>query len=380
MGAVAFRVLDAIGHHRVRLQTRRATPAGSHWAAVVSPPGPAQMTDDRDDGGPMTEPMSVAHRIDGTFTQADIDQTRNLNSLIAAYTATMPSFSTTEGLAELRTRPSELQGPPVRGVITREVPGPDGPIAIRQIEPPNQPRAVHLDLHGGGWCIGEATANDSRNEQLSHEIDVVVVSADYRLAPEHPFPAAPDDAEAVASWLLDESRALWGTERLTIGGGSAGAHLSALTLVRLRDLHGTEATDRFAAAVLDAGAFDLSLTPSARASDEALVIPRDVLDACIRYFVPGREPESLRDPALSPLFADLSGLPPALFLVGELDPLLDDSLFMAARWQAAGNRAELGVYPESVHGFTAFPTVLAAHARARAIAFLDDALGNQQGW
>src|SRR6185312_8878873 len=87
-------------------------------------------------------------------------------------------------------------------------------------------------------------------------------------------------------------------------------------------------------------------------------------------FLPGRTPEARRAPDLSPLYADLRGLPPALFTVGTLDPLLDDSLFMDARWRAAGNESELRVYPESIHGFNAFPLALARAANAAQYAFL----------
>jgi len=93
-------------------------------------------------------------------------------------------------------------------------------------------------------------------------------------------------------------------------------------------------------------------------------------------FVPGLDAEQRRDPALSPLYADLRGLPPALFTVGTLDPLLDDSLFMAAGWEAAGNRAELRVYVDGVHGFNAFPTGLGRLANEAQVEFLREALGS----
>lgn len=87
-------------------------------------------------------------------------------------------------------------------------------------------------------------------------------------------------------------------------------------------------------------------------------------------FTPGLTPEERRDPAISPLYADLRGLPPAFFSVGDQDPLLDDSLFMSACWQAAGNDAELVVYPESMHGFHAFPTGIAKMAIEAQVEFV----------
>ncbi len=160
--------------------------------------------------------------------------------------------------------------------------------------------------------------------------------------------------------------------RLAIGGESAGAHLSVLTLLRLRDLHGV--TGAFAAANLVYGCFDLSQTPSVRGwGDRNLVLSRPIMDWFGDLFLPGTTLEERRDPAVSPLYADLASLPPALFSVGELDPLLDDSLFMHARWRAAGNDAELQVWPEGAHAFNAFPLALARQALAAQYDFLSRA-------
>ncbi|HZU80571.1 MAG TPA: alpha/beta hydrolase fold domain-containing protein, partial [Acidimicrobiales bacterium] len=194
-------------------------------------------------------------------------------------------------------------------------------------------------------------------------------SVDYRLAPEHPFPAGPDDCESAALWLLDAAGPEFGTERLLVGGESAGAHLAALTLVRLRDRLGS--VERFAGANLVFGQYDMSGTPSVRRwGPRNLVISTPIIEWFADNFLPGLSAEERRRPGISPLFADLSGLPPALFTVGALDPLLDDSLFMHARWQGAGNSSELRVYPESPHGFTAFPSRMAQMAQAEQLAFL----------
>jgi acetyl esterase/lipase len=193
-----------------------------------------------------------------------------------------------------------------------------------------------------------------------------VVSVDYRLAPEHPFPAGPDDCEAAALWLAGRAAAEFGTTRLWIGGESAGAHLALVTLLRLRDRHGLRP---FAGANLAYGAYDLSMTPSQRRWGERnLVLSTPILGWFYDFFVPG--PERRRDPDVSPLYADLAGLPPALLTVGTLDPLLDDTLFLHARWIAAGGGAELAVWPGGIHGFDAFPTRLSRAARERMDAFL----------
>ena len=295
---------------------------------------------------------------------AFVDETRNMNELIAAFMAQVPSFATAEGLAQLRADDGVLAGRAVDEAVVRELPGPAGPIPARCLTP-DTVDAVYLDIHGGGWCIGSARSADAANWELAQLAGVAVISIDYRLAPEHPFPAGPDDCEAAALWLLDHAAAEWGTDRLVIGGSSAGAHLSALTLLRLRDRHGIDVRARFAGANLLFGAYDLGMTPSMRNSADALVIPLDTLEACFANFLPGLDREARRDPEYSPLYADLHDLPPALFVVGSRDPVHDDSLFMSARWRAAGNATELAVYPESVHGFTTFPTEMASQAKAR---------------
>src|SRR5207249_4382288 len=113
--------------------------------------------------------------------------------------------------------------------------------------------------HGGGWVLGRAFHDDARNEAIAERCRVAVVSVDYRLAPEDPYPAGPDDCEAAALWLVEHARAEFGADRLVVGGASAGAHLAAVTLQRMRDRH---AFTRFAGAVLTYGAYDLAMTPS----------------------------------------------------------------------------------------------------------------------
>ncbi|MEQ1890865.1 MAG: alpha/beta hydrolase, partial [Alphaproteobacteria bacterium] len=192
-----------------------------------------------------------------------------------------------------------------------------------------------------------------------------VVSVEYRLAPEHPFPAGPDDCEAAAVWLLANAKREFGADRIFIGGESAGGHLAALTVLRMRDRHKYTG---FAGANLVFGVFDLGLTPSAANwGGEPLIINTPVMRWFIDHFGVS---DKARSPEVSPLYADTSNLPPALFTVGTRDPLRDDSLFMYARWIAGGNRAELAVYPGGAHGFTAFPTQMGAAARARCEAFL----------
>ncbi|SCW59925.1 alpha/beta hydrolase [Ancylobacter rudongensis] len=247
-----------------------------------------------------------------------------------------------------------------------EIEGPHGPVPLRILTPQAPPKGVYLHLHGGGWCLGSARENDGLNHRFVERTGFAVVSVDYRLAPEIPYPAGPDDCEAAALWLLREGPARFGTDRFAIGGESAGANLSVATLLRLRDRHGLTP---FRAANLNAGAYDLALTPSARHwGDEPLVLNTRDINVFVGHYL--REGGELASADVSPLHADLKGLPPALFTIGTRDALLDDTLFMAPRWLAAGNRAELAVYPGGCHVFVGFPGSLADQAQARIHAFI----------
>ena len=218
--------------------------------------------------------------------------------------------------------------------------------------------------------LGAADQQDRLLERIADATGLTAVSVDYRLAPEHPYPAAPEDCEAAALWVLEHVRD-FGGEALAVGGESAGGHLAAVTLLRVRARLGRMP---FRAANLVFGVFDLGLTPSARRfGEERLVLRTSDLEHFVAAFVPAGADR--RAPELSPLYADLAGLCPALFTVGTKDALLDDSLFMHARWQAAGNHAELAIYPGAVHGFIAFPAPQTFAAIERQCAFVRDALG-----
>ena len=252
---------------------------------------------------------------------------------------------------------------------TRFIPGPEGgQLPIRVIAPDN-PRGAYLHLHGGGLIFGSADGQDPMLEAIAAATGLAAISVDYRLAPEHPWPAAWDDAEAAALWLAAHVQAEFGGDRLAIGGESAGATLAVPTLVRMRDKHGFTG---FHAAALTYGNYDTSGSPSNRLNGTlGLLIGAADVAYCSSCYAP--DPATRRDPDMSAIFADVTGLPPALFSVGTLDVFLDDSLFMAARWIAAGNEAELSIYPGAMHGFTLFPHhPLAASANARIEAFLKE--------
>ena len=301
------------------------------------------------------------------------EETLAFNEQLRALLGTLPGVETVPAEVTRRTR-YEGKGVFPAPVFVDEarwidIPSRGGGLRVRVIPPDGEATGVYLHIHGGGWTIGAADLQDVLLAQLARAAGLVVASVEYRLAPEHPYPAAPDDCEDAALWLLERGATeLHAPAAFTIGGESAGAHLSALTLLRLRDKHG--APHAFRAANLAYGAFDLSGTPSRRLRADTLVLTDAGMTWFTDNFLPDRSAEQRRDPDISPLYADLRGLPPALFTVGTADPLLDDSLFMAARWEAAGNETDLRVYADGVHGFNAFPIGIALAANAAQAEFL----------
>jgi acetyl esterase/lipase len=310
-------------------------------------------------------------------TSEMIEESKKQNDAVELLLAGMPSVHTVEVESTRRERESgsSWAGPIVRTsrAISRSIQGPTGLIPLRVVLP-ERVDGVFLHMHGGGWALGGADQQDLLLTTAADTAHAAVVSVGYRLAPDHPFPAGPDDCEAAAHWLVEHAEEEFGTSRLLIGGESAGAHLAVLTLLRLRDRHGVSGA--FKGANLVFGVYDLAMTPSARSWGERnLVISTPIMAWFADMFVPGTTDDERRSPEVSPLYADLRDMPPALFTVGTLDPLLDDSLFMAARWQAADNESTLRVYPESVHGFIRFPTGIAMLAVQSMLEFARSSLG-----
>jgi acetyl esterase len=292
---------------------------------------------------------------------AYLPQIRVFNKQLSQMPAS-PSLLTKEGLAAARKTTFYIP-PLVLKPVIKTIKGPGGDLQLR-IFRPDTIRAVVLDIHGGGWSLGTAESMDPMNDIMARTCKVAVVSVDYRLAPEYPFPACIEDCKAAAKWLVNTSKKEFGTDKLFISGGSAGAHLTALTALYVRDsLH---AIDKIKGVNLVYGCFDLGRTPSCRkATDSTLILTKQYMDETYQLVFPGWTIDQLQRPQFSPLYADLKNLPPALFTVGTADPLIDDTYFMEARWRSAGNKTFLAVYPECSHAFIFFPTKMAALANGR---------------
>jgi epsilon-lactone hydrolase len=209
------------------------------------------------------------------------------------------------------------------------------------------PRVI-LHLHGGGYFMGSSVTHRGFGAALARVSGAVVVLPDYRLVPEHPYPAALDDAEAVARWLTETCGV--DPARLAVTGDSAGGGLAAALLVRLRDR----------GAALPACYVGMSPWLDLAGTGQSVIdldgidpwIPAAMLPLPARFYAGELE---LDDPQISPLYADLSGLPPSLLFVGGDEILLDDAVRFTARARAAGVAADCGVYPGLWHVFPVFP-------------------------
>ena len=235
-----------------------------------------------------------------------------------------------------------------------------GAIPLRILRPAGPPRGVVLDIHGGGWVIGNAQMDDDLNLGMVNACDVAVVSVDYRLAVDTPIEGLLDDCLTAARWLLADCPEFADLPVFFVG-ESAGGHLAAATLLALKQW--PELLQRVSGAVLYYGVYDLTGTPSVRtAGPDTLLLDGPGMVQALRLLTPGISDETRRQPPLSPLYGDFEGLPPALMFVGELDPLKDDTLLIAERWPTV----EAHLLPEAAHGFIHFPVAMADRVLAYA--------------
>ena len=300
------------------------------------------------------------------FDPATIDpETLRLNAeIVAAFAAQPDPWSLS--IAEVRARRAAgtKAAPSMQKSARAEwltIAGPGGPLKLRLIRPKPgaKVRGAYLHIHRGGWVWGSADEQDPWLERIADACGFVALSVEYRLAPENPYPAALLDCEAAALWLAGPGKSELGVHALTIGGESVGAQLAVMVLLRLRDLHGL--AKAFRGANLNAGFFDLGLTPSVRNwGDERLVMNSRDLSAFADGYV--RAGIDRRRADVSPIYAELKGLPPALFTVGTRDPLIDDTLYMSARWAAAGNGGHTAIYPGGCHVFVRYPGAMSERA------------------
>jgi acetyl esterase/lipase len=242
-------------------------------------------------------------------------------------------------------------------ILSRDI-GRAIPCRILRPEPGVPVKGVMMHMHMGGWTIGSEDGQDPVLKKIADSNSLLVISIGYQLAPEDPFPAGPRDCFDAAEWLAENAKSTFGAELAFIGGESAGAHLSILTVLHL--LRSPKYSSfRLKGLLLHYGCYDLSSTPSVSnfKPSRTLLIDMATVKTHLADFCPGMSAEGLKDPNVSPLYADLVGLelPPALFTVGTMDPLLDDTIFMSSKWMMAGAETVVKVYPGASHAYLPFP-------------------------
>ncbi|KAL8923098.1 MAG: hypothetical protein Q9208_004782 [Pyrenodesmia sp. 3 TL-2023] len=257
-------------------------------------------------------------------------------------------------------------------------------IPCRALVPENgrDAKAVYMHIHGGGWVLSSEKDNDTLLAQMADIANVVVVSVGYRLAPEDPFPRGPEDCYDAAEWLIGNATDRFGVELQFIGGESAGAHLTMLTYLHLAkirpDFH-------LSGLIFNYSPFDLSFLPQVHnfQTRGTLILDKELIEHFAEAFCPGMSLEQRRDPSVSPFYRDLRGLelPPAMFICGTEDCLLDDTVMMSAKWQMNGGTAVVRIFPGAPHGFTVLPQDQCAEAKegVEANAEMNTAVAGIQG-
>jgi acetyl esterase len=251
----------------------------------------------------------------------------------------------------------------VAHIEDRRVPGPAGEIPVRVYRPKRGatlPALVYF--HGGGWVIGSVETHDGSCRDLANRIGCVVVSVGYRLAPEHPYPAAAEDCYAATKWVSENAAEL-GVDpaRIGIGGDSAGGNLAAAVALMARDRGGPALRHQLLVyPVTDA---DFSRA-SYRENAAGYLLTTKAMEWFWGHYVP--DPAQRQDAYAAPLrAADLSGLPPAFVLTAEYDPLRDEGEALARRLEQAGVKTRLTRYDGAIHGF--FAMGLLAEVARRAV-------------
>ncbi len=250
----------------------------------------------------------------------------------------------------------------VASIEDRVIPGPDGDVPVRIYRPASdEPRPAVAFFHGGGWVIGNLETHDGIARKLCNASGSVLVSVDYRLAPESRFPAAAEDCLAATSWTAANAAELGARPGpIAVAGDSAGGNLAAVVSLMARDRRGPEIG--FQLLVYPVVDCDFE-RPSYRENAEGYMLTRDVMRWFWDQYVP--EPGERRHPYVNPLAAEnLADLPPALVLTAEFDPLRDEGEAYAAALAAAGVPVTCTRYDGMIHGFFSFADFVDAAKRA----------------
>jgi len=298
--------------------------------------------------------------------QAFLDQMEALNAPALNTLTPEDARKAFEMMAELL----ELKPEPIAKSEDRMIPGPGGQIPVRIYTPEgNEPFPVLVFFHGGGFVIGSIELYDEFCRELANGAGCMVVSVDYRLAPEHKFPAAVEDCYAATEWVAENAKAIGGNPALiAVGGDSAGGNLSAVVAQMARD----KGTPSLVFQLLIYPATDfVHETQSSRENTDFFLTKDDMVWFGSLYL---RSETDGSSPQASPLLAeDFSGLPPALVITAEFDPLRDEGEAYAERLSQAGVDAVCTRYEGMIHGFISLPFEQGKKGRREAIAALRSA-------
>jgi acetyl esterase len=238
--------------------------------------------------------------------------------------------------------------PAIKQVEDRTVPGPDGDVPIRVYTPDAAgPLPIFVYIHGGGWVSGSVESTDHLCRTIANQTPCIVVSVDYRLAPETKFPGGLEDCYAATVWTAAHGAELGGDpSRLAIGGSSAGGNLATAVALLARDRNGPKLAYQLLAYPVTDNDFD---RPSYVDLATGYMLTRDGM----RYYWDAycANPSDADSPYMAVLRADLTGLPPALVLTAEYDPLRDEGDLLAEKLREAGVEVEHICYPGMIHGF-----------------------------
>jgi acetyl esterase len=237
---------------------------------------------------------------------------------------------------------------PVAAVEEITVPGPAGDLAARVYRPEDTgPVPTVVLFHGGGWVIGDLDTHDAMARSICRDCRSVVASVDYRLAPEAPFPAAVEDAVAATRWAADHLAELGGDDRLAVAGDSAGGNLAAVVAQHARDHGGPVLAGQFLIYPATDSAGDFA---SRTENGAGYFLDLPTMAWFLGHY--SDDPATHGDPRLSPLRTkDLAGLPPAVVVTAEFDPLRDEGEEYAARLAAAGVATQVRRFDGMIHGF-----------------------------
>ena len=319
-------------------------------------------------GDPTTGPVAIPARVRAwgwfmdrfrsmhiaTMSPADIEHNQSMRSIPA------PVRRMLFGARDARVDARDLS-----------IPTPDGPLGVRVYTPRGADSGAGLPIavyfHGGGWTLfGALDVCDWLPSRVAAELGAVVVAVDYRLAPQHPYPAAVDDCLAAVRWASQHAEELGASpSRLAVFGDSAGGNLSAVIALLARDAGGPAIRAQgLIYPVTNTTLDDASMRENARKP----VLHRGDMDAFFRYYLgASREHGADDDPTVAPIrAASLSGLPAALVQVSAHDVLRDQALAYAARLSAEGSPVEVKTYAEAPHGWVTYPGIMRVSRRASA--------------